>query len=140
MSIAPTLRVVPAPGQAQQVIASSVVALADILGISHAQVAALASIDPTALSKALRGKRKLSVDEMDRLAAALNVPRNILYAGGDEIRRLALGAILSSAPERGPDGPGTPSDLAGQSSPCMTDVIDLASRRGVEWGGRRVAA
>lgn len=36
--------------------------------------------------------------------------------------------------------PGTPSDLAGQSSPCMTDVIDLASRRGVEWGGRTAAA
>lgn len=138
MSIAPTLRVVPEPGQAQRVVASSVEALADILGMTHAQIAARASIDPTALSKALRGKRKLSVDEMDNLATALNVPRHILYAGGDEIRRLALGAILSSAPDRGPEDDGTPSDLPGQSSPCMTDnVVPL---RGVEWGGRHAVA
>lgn len=35
-------------------------------------------------------------------------------------------------------GPRTPSDLPGQSSPCMTDnVVPL---RGVEWGGRHAVA
>ena len=40
--------------------------------------------------------------------------------------------------EAGPEDDGTPSDLPGQSSPCMTDnVVPL---RGVEWGGRHAVA
>jgi transcriptional regulator with XRE-family HTH domain len=99
---AQTLRSVPGPGQLQDRIASSVTALADILGISHGELARAAEIHPSALSRALGQKRKLSVDEMDRLASALDVPSSVLFDGGEEIRRRARLGVLSQPPETGP--------------------------------------
>ena len=99
------LRAVPEPGETQRLVASSVEALADITGITHAQLAEMASIDATKLSKSLGNKRRLTLDEMSRLAAALDVPVMVLYDGGEEIRRRARAAVVSFTP-KGDDDPG----------------------------------
>lgn len=100
------LRVVPEPGETQQRITSSVAALADILGLKHGELAAMAGIDPDKLSKSLGMKRKLTLEETERLAGALGVPVVVLYDGGDELRRRARGGILNPS-QIGPDDPGT---------------------------------
>lgn len=59
------LRAVPEPGDTQRLVASSVEALADIFGITHAQLADLAGIEPTKLSKSLGNKRPpVSLEQM----------------------------------------------------------------------------
>lgn len=100
---AQTLRSVPGPGPTQDLVASSVVALADIIGLTHGELARKASLHPSTLSRALRQGRRLSVDEVDAIAAALNVPRSTLYIGGQEIRRRACRAVTGPTPG-GPGG------------------------------------
>ena len=120
------LRVVPEPGDTQERITSSVIALADISGVSHAELAVRAEIDADKLSKSLNQKRKLTLEEAARLAVALDVPMVVLYDGGIELRRRAREGVMT-APSTGPDTTG--GQEMGSTRWLHTDVVDLEARR-----------
>jgi transcriptional regulator with XRE-family HTH domain len=111
------LTAVPEPHEAQRRIATSIKALASIQGITHARLAADAGIEATALSKALKATRKMSVDELGRIAVALDAPLQILYLGGDEIKRRAMAGVFAST-DTSPDDP---SEQVNQTFPCKTE-------------------
>lgn len=104
MAATTAIRLVPPPGETQNRIASSVKALADIMGVLHTDLAARADIDADKLSKSLSMRRRLTLEETQRLADALGVPVPVLYEGGAELRRRACAAVLD-ANSTSPDGP-----------------------------------
>lgn len=120
------LRAVPHPAATQETLASSIRALAAIADMDQASLAVGAEMDPTALSKALKGKRKISVDEMARLASALNVQIPVLFEGGATIRRKAMAGVLAADDERGPD---VPPGLEVSDRAWNGDVLDFRARR-----------
>lgn len=113
---------------------ATVKALKGYRGVTDKQIADTAGWTRQKVNSYVTGPTKFTDEALAVFAYALGVPEFVLLMEKDEALRWVLDH------PSGPDGPGTPSDLPGQSSPCMTDVIDLASRRGVEWGGRTAAA
>lgn len=111
---------------------ATVKALKGYRGVTDKQIADTAGWTRQKVNSYVTGPTKFTDEALAVFAYALGVPEFVLLMEKDEALRWVLDH------PSGPDGPGTPSDLPGQSSPCMTDnVIPL---RGVEWGGRRVAA
>lgn len=102
-------------------------------GWTHLDVA----VAEESIRKALHGRidpTACAVELLMVLSSYFGVEPSAL--GPDAERRLT--AVLTYAGMGGPEDDGTPSDLPGQSSPCMTDnVVPL---RGVEWGGRQAVA
>lgn len=131
-----SLRLVPGPAETQQRVASAVVALADINGVRHADLADLATIDADKLSKSLSMKRKLTLEEMTRLADALEVPVAVLHEGGEEIRRRArVGVLVPTG--AGPYPPG--GQEISQEGCSGGRVVDLWTRQ-IRHASRAAAA
>lgn len=119
-----SLMAVPAALPTQERISSSIEALLDVLGLDQSELAGRVGMAQPTMNKSLRNKRKLTLEETEAIAAALNAPLPLLFEGGEEIRRRAVLAIFGTDTEPD-DGPG----LGVSPSAWDADVIDLGARR-----------
>ena len=115
------LAVVPRTLPTQELVASSIEALMNLRGIRQADLVKLTGIEQTKLSKSLKSRRPLSLEETDAIAKALRAPTPLLWLGGEEIRQRACAAVFG-ADDFGPDGGATEaSDRASDHPVRVTD-------------------